>query len=94
MFELAVGRSYERHPEAVHAVTAVEQLALTPAAALRSGEIFRALRSEGQSIDIRDAFQAGTCIDVGAPLITRNVRHFERVPSLQVVHPQEWAGNG
>lgn len=39
---------------------------------------------------MRDAMQAGICLEAGAPLVTRNVRHFARVPGLQVVGPEHW----
>jgi len=48
------------------------------------------LRRSGETIDVRDAMQAGICLEAGANLVTRNVAHFERVPGLQLSHPTEW----
>jgi predicted nucleic acid-binding protein len=52
--------------------------------------VLRELRATGQGIDVRDAMQAGICLEADAPLVTRNVRHFVRVPGLQVVEPERW----
>ena len=57
--------------------------ALTDAAAKRAAEVHQEL--EGSRIGERDALIAGICIAVGRPLLTANVRHFRRVPGLQVV---------
>ncbi len=33
----------------------------------------------------RDTLIAGVCLAIGRPLLTANVRHFRRVPGLEVV---------
>jgi tRNA(fMet)-specific endonuclease VapC len=86
-FELALGRGYARNPAPVDALLAAPCLGLTREAALRAGALLRDLRSVGESLDIRDAMQAGICLEAGAPLITRNLRHFARVPGLEVSEP-------
>jgi len=58
---------------------------------ISGGEALATLRREGRAIDVRDALQAGVCLDAGVPLVTRNVRHFERVPGLRVVAPDAWS---
>jgi tRNA(fMet)-specific endonuclease VapC len=87
--ELALGRSYVRDPAPVEDLLAAPCLPLTRPSALRAGTIMRELRETGQGIDVRDAMQAGICIEADAVLVTRNVRHFGRIPSLEVVHPDE-----
>ncbi len=89
-FELALGRSYARDPRPALAVLAPPSLPLTRSAALRAGTLLRVLRSEGQRLDVRDAMQAGICLEAGAPLVTRNQSHFERVDGLRAVHPADW----
>ncbi|MGH2954350.1 MAG: type II toxin-antitoxin system VapC family toxin [Solirubrobacterales bacterium] len=89
-FELALGRSYRDTPRPVHALLAAPVLTLTRKAGLRGGALLRELREHGQPIDIRDAMQAGICVEAGAPLVTRNVSHFERVPGLRLSHPADW----
>lgn len=53
--------------------------------ALISGQIGRELRRQGASIGIADTLIAGTCLRHGLPLATRNRKHFERVPGLELV---------
>jgi predicted nucleic acid-binding protein len=86
-FELVLGRSYLRNPEPVDTVLAVPCLVLTRDAAVRAGGLLRELRARGAAIDIRDAMQAGICIEAGARLVTRNHAHFDRVRGLAVSDP-------
>jgi tRNA(fMet)-specific endonuclease VapC len=89
-FELALGREYARDPMPADALLAAPCLMLTRETSRRAGALLRELRAAGAGIEIRDAMQAGICLEAGAPLITRNVRHFARVPGLRVVEPQNW----
>lgn len=89
-FELALGSSHRRDPEPVLALLDTPTLALTPRAGLLGGAALATLRREGQAIDVRDALQAGVCLDADRPLVTRNLKHFDRVPGLRVVPPQDW----
>jgi len=86
-FELALGRGYARDPTPVDALLAAPCLGLTREAAIRAGALLRKLRADGVGIDIRDAMQAGICLEAGAPLVTRNLRHFARVPGLHATEP-------
>jgi predicted nucleic acid-binding protein len=92
VFELVLGAEYERRGEPVDALLAAPCLPLTQEAARRGAAVLRSLRSAGLAIDVRDAMQAGICISTGATLVTRNLRHFERVSELEVVAPDDWAG--
>jgi len=58
---------------------------------LLGGAALARLRDDGRGIDVRDASQAGICLDVELPLVTCNVRHFARVPGLRVVRPGDWS---
>jgi len=89
-FELALGTAHRRNPAPVLTLLDAPTLALSPRAGLRSGETLSRLRQEGKGIDIRDALQAGICMDAKRPLITRNLRHFTRVPGLTVFLPDDW----
>ncbi len=88
-FELALGRAYRENPHPVHALLAAPLLTLTRKAGLRGGVLLGELRRSGAAIDIRDAMQAGICLETGTTLVTRNISHFERVPGLQFSHPAE-----
>lgn len=89
-FEVALGRSYFSDPRPANALLAAPCLSLSRSAALLAGALLHELRSSGGGLEIRDAMQAGICIDAGAPLVTRNRRHFERVDGLRAVDPVEW----
>lgn len=89
-FELALGSAHGVDPRPVHALLETATLPLTPRGGLLGGKALAALRREGRAIDVRDALQAGVCLDANLPLVTRNGRHFERVPQLRVVMPQDW----
>ena len=86
-FELSLGRTYRENPRPVHALLAAPSLALTRKAGLRAGALLGELRRDGVPIDVRDAMQAGICLEVDATLVTRNVSHFERVPGLRISSP-------
>jgi len=89
-FELSLGRGYAREPAPANALLAAPCLVLSREAAVRAGGLLRELRTAGAGIDVRDAMQAGICLEAGAPLVTRNVRHFARVPGLHVTEPGVW----
>jgi tRNA(fMet)-specific endonuclease VapC len=89
-FELALGRSYARDPAPADALMAAPCLMLTREAAIRAGALLRELRAAGSGIEIRDAMQAGICLQAELPLVTRNVRHFARVPELRIIEPGRW----
>jgi tRNA(fMet)-specific endonuclease VapC len=88
-FELALGRSYRENPRPVHALLATPLLTLTRKAGLRGGALLGELRRSGEAIDVRDAMQAGICLETDMTLVTRNVSHFKRVPGLRLSHPAE-----
>ena len=85
-FELASGDRFPGQEHAIQVLLARGAVPLDRDAALRAGEVFRALRAAGQGIGVPDTLQAGCCLQRGFALATRNRRHFERVPGL-VLHP-------
>jgi len=89
-FELALGRSYRENPRPVHSLLAAPLLTLTRKAGLRGGALLQELRRRGATIDVRDAMQAGICLELDVPLVTRNLSHLARVPDLQLSHPADW----
>jgi predicted nucleic acid-binding protein len=54
------------------------------AVARRAGTLLRGLRSQGVTVGIADAIIASTALELGAPLLTNNVRHYP-FPGLTVV---------
>jgi len=65
------------------ALRGVRVYALTDAAAKRAAEVHQALVAS--PIGERDTLIAGVCLAIDRPLLTGNVRHFRRVPGLEVV---------
>lgn len=53
--------------------------------AARYGRLLAGLRSHGKSIDTMDLLIATAALSDDAPLVTGNVRHFSKVPGLQVI---------
>lgn len=53
-------------------------------AAERSANILNSLKKSGQPIGLKDTFIAGTALENKAIILTRNIKHFERVTGLLV----------
>ncbi|HTP25036.1 MAG TPA: type II toxin-antitoxin system VapC family toxin [Anaeromyxobacteraceae bacterium] len=60
-------------------------LPVTPGAAHIAASANRYLSRRGQAIAIPDTLIAGVCIAHGLSLLTGNVKHFGRVPGLELV---------
>ncbi len=55
------------------------------AAARKAALLHHTLTSKGQDIGVKDAFIAAICEVHKLPLLTRNVRHFSRIPGLKLI---------
>lgn len=64
-------------------------LSLDEAAARRAARLHNALVRQGQDIGIKDVLIAAICLIHDLPLLTLNTRHFERVPDLIVLKPED-----
>ena len=58
---------------------------LDEAAAREAAAIHYNLRSKGMDIGVKDSFIAGICEAHNMPLLTRNVKHFNRIPELKLL---------
>ena len=65
------------------ALRGVRVYAVTEAAAKRAADVHQ--RLSATPIGERDTLIAGVCLVIGRPLLTANIRHFRRVPGLEVV---------
>ena len=74
-------RERKRVEEILHAYTLID---FDARHAARAGQLSGALIRRGEMIDPIDAQIAGAALVEGRPVLTRNVRHFERVPGLHV----------
>lgn len=82
-FELLAGARSDRERSLV--ATLLEALATLPLdaeAADRAAEVRRQLETEGAGIGMADSLIAGIALHRNSILLTRNRRHFERVPGL------------
>lgn len=68
-------------------IDAVFVAPLTREAAALAGERGAALAASGMHLATPDLLIAGTVLLAGAPLVTRNVRHFGRVDGLELLDP-------
>ena len=59
-------------------------LPLDAKSALRAGRIEAALTEQGDSIDWADILIAAIAIENDEPILTKNAKHFGKVPGLQV----------
>ena len=53
--------------------------------AWRASRIARLLRQEGRVIGDQDIWIAATALEYDEPLVTRNLRHFQRIPGLELL---------
>lgn len=82
-FELLSGaRNPKQLAHLFQLLGAVPSLDLDDAAADAASEIRRSLEQSGKSIGMADSLIAGIVTSNGGALLTRNRRHFERVPGL------------
>lgn len=82
-FELLSGaRNPKQLARLVQLLGAIPSLTLDDAAADAASEIRKSLDQSGKSIGMADSLIAGIVISNGGSLMTRNRRHFERIPGL------------
>lgn len=55
------------------------------ASAEHASEVGAELRVKGESIEIRDLFNASICLRQNLAILTRNKNHYARVPGLKVI---------
>lgn len=85
VFELLVGaRSEAQRARIDDLLAAVRVLPLEEPAGRRAAAVRRSLGSRGRTLPLADSLIAGICLAHGAPLLTRNRAHFERIESLRL----------
>jgi tRNA(fMet)-specific endonuclease VapC len=84
-FELLSGaKTPKQLARLVQLLAAVPSLGLDDAAADAASEIRRSLERSGNPIGMADSLIAGIVTANGGTLLTRNRRHFERVPGIRL----------
>ena len=82
-FELRSGARTAEEIDLVEALLAgVPVLPFDDGAAKAAGNCRRRLETQGNTIGMGDYLIAGICLSRGHSLLTRNRKHFERVPEL------------
>jgi tRNA(fMet)-specific endonuclease VapC len=64
---------------------------LTTRDAIRTGEIAGLLRSQGKTVALPDALIACQALRRNLTVVTGNIRHFSKIPGLEVVDSKEKA---
>lgn len=78
----------ERNLAALYeALSKIEIFPFDEAAGECAGRIMAYLATQGRTIGDRDMLIAGHALALGLPIVTHNVREFERVPGLQI---EDW----
>ncbi len=70
-------------------LSTIDVLELDDRSAERSGETMAKLESKGNMIDPRDLFSGCIALENGYAILTRNRKHFERIPDLVVLEPSD-----
>jgi tRNA(fMet)-specific endonuclease VapC len=84
-FELWAGAGSHQQIAAVETLLgALSILPLDVSSARRAGEIQRNLARKGENIGMADSLISGICLEHEATLLTRNRKHYERVPGLRL----------
>lgn len=89
VFEIWQGARSGRSTTAIDALfDACHILPFDAPAARLAGELRAQLRDQHADIGPTDSLVAGICISRGAALLTRNRKHFERIPGLALLDPE------
>jgi len=93
LFELSCGAQTQEQRQDLEWITqAAHVIPLDAAASIQAGVIYRRLKSKGQLLEPADLLIAASCVAVGLPLLTRNVKHFRRVTELVLVGARSLLG--
>jgi predicted nucleic acid-binding protein len=86
VFELYAGAvNDQKKQDILNILEYVTILPFTTTTAQKSGELYLSLLKENQVIESKDLFIAATALSNGMPLMTLNLKHFERVKELNVL---------
>jgi predicted nucleic acid-binding protein len=61
----------------------VDILPLGEAEAVRAGDLLASLEAQGKPIGIEDVWIGATALEHGLSVVTRNLKHFRRIPDLR-----------
>ncbi|MAG01810.1 hypothetical protein CMI42_00585 [Candidatus Pacearchaeota archaeon] len=75
VFEFAFGRSFDEEDNRLDEYNVIP---FNEKDGLLSAKMLKELIRDGKEVEFRDVFIASICIDNKIPLLTRNIKHFER----------------
>jgi len=98
LFELSRGARLSPQPEkSMNSVktlqASIEVLPFNEEAAETAAAICVQLEERGEPLEIRDLFIAAIAKTMGLALTTRNTRHFDRIPGIKAITPQNLLKN-
>lgn len=82
--ELASGKSLARRHEWEAFLKPFQILSWTPEVDWEYGKAFQYLQKQGLLIGTNDLWIAATALAYDMPIVSKNIRHFERVPNLRL----------
>lgn len=87
VFELYYGGFYTGAIKPVEDVlTVFNLLHWTKEASKESAKIYAELIKKGKRIEMRDALIAGICVSQKVSIVTRNIKHFQRIKDLHTIN--------
>lgn len=84
IFELFAGESSknsDKLKEIKHFLTFFTQIELNQDIAKRAGEIYRDI---SRTLDLPDYLIAASALEIGAQVLTFNIKHFKQIPGLKI----------
>jgi tRNA(fMet)-specific endonuclease VapC len=85
LFELFAGATDPQKTEDINnMIEYLKILPFTKKTAEKAGEIYLSLKRENKLIETKDLFIAATALSHRLPLLTLNVKHFDRIEGLRI----------
>jgi tRNA(fMet)-specific endonuclease VapC len=80
LFQLFAGaKDQQKMDDINNIIKYLKKLPFTKQTAEKAGEIHLSLKSENKLIEIKDLFIAATALSNRLPLVTLNLKHFDRI---------------
>jgi predicted nucleic acid-binding protein len=87
LYEVEFGYERDKRPsELTELLPFLKLLPIDDATAREAARLHSDLIAQNKDIGIRDVFIASTALVHQLPLLTLNIKHFERVPALSLIH--------
>ena len=87
LYEVEFGYERDKRPsELTELLPFLKLLPIDDATARQAASLHSDLIAQNKDIGIRDVFIASTALVHQLPLLTLNIKHFERVPALSLIH--------